>query len=78
MDKVLVYLVIANACLSAAALALHKLVEVFPGLQAADSIVGKIVAAAQKIVDFLSANVSHPTAVPAAASVAPALSAPKA
>lgn len=84
VQKILGILVLINVCLSAASLALHKLVEKFPSLAEADSILGKIVGMVQKVVDFASANVAHPVAdaAPAPAAVAapaaPAPDAPKA
>lgn len=66
MEKVLAILVLINLCLSAASLALHKLVEAFPSLATADTILGKVVSVLQKVVDFASANVAHPVAAPAA------------
>lgn len=70
MEKVLAILVLINLCLSAASLALHKLVEAFPSLATADTILGKVVSVLQKVVDFASANVAHPAAAPAVAAPA--------
>ena len=59
MEKIGAYVLIFNVCLSALSLALHKLVEAFPSLKAADDIAGKIVGGLQKLVDLLSANIQH-------------------
>jgi hypothetical protein len=67
VEKVLLVLFVVNVVLSAASGALHALKAKFPALESADTLLGKIVAVSQKIVDFLSANVAHPVATPAPA-----------
>ncbi len=71
IEKILLILFVVNVILSAAAGALHALVAKLPGLAKADSIVGKIVAVLQKIVDFASANVQHKPAETPAPTEAP-------
>lgn len=59
--KIIAIVLIINAVLSGLAATLHKVAEMTDnqGLDKADGIVQKIVFYAQKVVDFLSANVKH-------------------